>query len=64
MNVPEVCAALGYPRARVYGLINRGPQAGGIFSIKEGKARRVPAWALDLYIRQKLEAQGQQLPTP
>ncbi|GHI07246.1 excisionase [Streptomyces cellostaticus] len=51
LKVPEVMARLKYSRSKVYDLIREKRLA----SITEGRCRRIPASALEAYIRTRLE---------
>ncbi len=62
LTVVEAAALLGITRSRLYGLIALGPDAQGIVSIKLGKARRIPVWALDAWVANEVVRQGQKLP--
>ncbi|MCP2340578.1 helix-turn-helix domain-containing protein [Actinomadura rupiterrae] len=46
MTVPEVMAVLNLGRCKVYDLI----RSGALESVKVGRARRVPADAIDMFI--------------
>ncbi|MET8690256.1 helix-turn-helix domain-containing protein [Streptomyces sp. NPDC004732] len=51
LTVPEVMARLKYGRSKVYDLI----RSKRLASITEGRSRRIPASALQDYIRERLE---------
>ncbi|MFD3577697.1 helix-turn-helix domain-containing protein [Streptomyces sp. NPDC058644] len=51
LTVPEVMTRLRYGRSKVYDLI----RAKRLASFKEGGCRRIPANALQDYIRERLE---------
>ncbi len=53
LTVPEACARAGIPRSRLYQEI----AAGRCFSIKVGRSRRIPATALEDYVRRLIEEQ-------
>ena len=46
LKIDEACQILGLGRTFVYGLIS----SGQLESLKIGKARRVPVWAIEKYL--------------
>ncbi|HEX6817066.1 MAG TPA: helix-turn-helix domain-containing protein [Ktedonobacterales bacterium] len=58
LTVMETCERLGLNRSVVYPLIMRGH----IASVKIGKCRRIPAWALDAYVARLAAEQGVEVP--
>lgn len=55
LTIPEAAASLGVSRSFVYELV----QVGTISTIKIGRSRRVPLTALEDFITQQLQRQGE-----
>jgi excisionase family DNA binding protein len=55
LTIPEAAASLGVSRSLVYELV----QVGTIVTIKIGRSRRVPVAALEDFIAQQLQRQGE-----
>jgi excisionase family DNA binding protein len=53
--VEEVAQRMRLPRTAVYRLIS----SGALISLKLGRHRRIPSWAVDQFIRQAVEEQKQ-----
>ncbi|MEV0090500.1 helix-turn-helix domain-containing protein [Streptomyces sp. NPDC050738] len=54
LTVPEVMARLKYGRSKVYDLI----RSKRLVSFTDGGCRRIPAGAIEDYIRNRIEAGG------
>ena len=50
-SVEEAAYALGIRKRKAEELIARGPDYGGIYSMKIGGRRLIPVWALERYTR-------------
>ena len=54
LTVKQASARLGIPRTALYALLT----SGALTSVKIGRLRRVPSWAIDQYVRRLVEEQA------
>jgi excisionase family DNA binding protein len=54
LTVEEAAQRLRLARTAIYRFIS----AGSLVSVKLGRCRRIPTWAIDAFIRQTAETQG------
>ena len=58
----QAAAALRVSRTVVYDLISRGPEHGGLASIRIGRCRRIPVSALDEFV-ERMRAESTAVPS-